>query len=50
MDAILGLLLDHAVELVAAIVLLLIPSPAGLLKKALVFVRDVLDKVLAKKK
>jgi len=48
MEFIIGVILEHAVELVAALMLLLIPSPAGILKKALIFVRDVLNKILKK--
>ena len=49
MEFILGVILEHAVELVAALILLLIPSPAGVLKKVLIFIRDVLNKILKKK-
>ncbi len=50
MESIIGLILDNLVPIVVAVVALFLPSPSGTLLKVLKFVRDVIDKVIAKKK
>lgn len=50
MEAIIGIVLDNLVPIVVAIIALFLPSPSGTLLKVLKFVRDVIDKIITKKK